>query len=100
LLGLGISGFIHSWYLVSTATTPPVPSPRSRTKAASKDRRLLRYEGSNRPGEWANRTSDTVPGVSGHQVCTARSARARSVARSPKRLKASVGDHSKSAHSL
>src|SRR5205085_11877751 len=35
--------------------------------------------------------SVTVPGAAGHQVRTARSARARSAARSPNRLKASVG---------
>ena len=59
----------------------------------------VRYAGSKRPGECAKRTSLTVPGASGHQAWTARSASARSAARSPNRLNASAGDHSRSAHS-
>ena len=71
----------------------------SSTNAASQERRLLRYAGSNRPGECAKKTSTTVPGASGHHVCTARSASARSAARSPNRLNASAGDQRRSAHS-
>src|SRR6266576_1689387 len=42
LLGFGVSGLPHSWYLVLTPTIPFVPSTRSSTNAASKSRRLLR----------------------------------------------------------
>src|SRR5919204_1440781 len=69
LLGFGVSGLLRSWYLTSTPTTPRVPSPRLSTNAASNARRLLRYAGSNQPGECAKRTSVTLPGgASGHQV--------------------------------
>src|SRR4029077_8250066 len=99
LLGFGVSGLPHSWYLLATPTIPFVPSPRSTTNAASNARRLLRYVGSKRPGECAKRTSDTAPGASGHQLRSAWSEWQGSPARSPNRLRASAGDQRRSAHS-
>jgi hypothetical protein len=92
--GLGVLVIV-----ASKATMPRVPSPRSRTIAASKERRLPRYDQSKRPGECAKQTSHTLPGVSGHQQRTARSASAWSATKSPNRLNANVGDHRRSAHS-
>ena len=40
LLGFGVSGLAHSWYLVSKPTIPSFPSPRSRTNTASNAQRL------------------------------------------------------------
>src|SRR5262252_2747395 len=98
LLGLGVSAFVFSLYLMSTPMIPDDPSGRSRPIAASNTLRLLRYAGSSHPGEWAKRISPTFPGASGHQACTARAARPRLLANSPKRLNAIAGDHRRSAH--
>ncbi len=95
--GFGVSGLSQSWYSTSIPTIPRVPSPRSRMNAASNARRLLSHCGSRRPGEWANRTSTTVPGASGTHARSARVARAWSAARSPNRLKAIAGAQSRSA---
>ncbi len=81
----------------------PIPAPRAArgvgASIAPAGGRVRSGAGSRRPGECSKRTSHTVPGTSGHQVRTARSASRKSAARSPNRWKHIVVDDGRSAHS-